>query len=150
MRQRHLRLVLASRQERRSRNGPAGISSFPELPGCRCFASALLVGWSTHSFAAVRPARTCPPISSAQPQEASSKHMTRRVRNAARWLLLGITLCLMTSTFAQQRAERPAGPQEAPSAKTGLPDYEISPEDVLGISVWKEDGLTKEVLVRPD
>jgi len=76
--------------------------------------------------------------------------MTRRVRNAARWLLLAVTLCLMTGTFAQQRAERPAGAQEAPSAKAGLPDYEISPEDVLGISVWKEEGLSKEVLVRPD
>lgn len=28
--------------------------------------------------------------------------------------------------------------------------YRIGPEDVLGISVWKEDGLSKEVLVRPD
>ena len=28
--------------------------------------------------------------------------------------------------------------------------YQIGPEDVLEISVWKEDGLKKEVLVRPD
>ena len=30
------------------------------------------------------------------------------------------------------------------------PDYRIGPEDVLEISAWKEEGLTKEVLVRPD
>ena len=28
--------------------------------------------------------------------------------------------------------------------------YQIQPEDVLEISVWKEEGLKKEVLVRPD
>ncbi len=31
-----------------------------------------------------------------------------------------------------------------------LPAYLIGPGDVLEISVWKEDGLQKEVLVRPD
>ena len=29
-------------------------------------------------------------------------------------------------------------------------EYHISPEDVLQISVWKEDGLEKTVVVRPD
>lgn len=28
--------------------------------------------------------------------------------------------------------------------------YRVGPEDVLDISVWKEEGLRKEVLVRPD
>ncbi len=28
--------------------------------------------------------------------------------------------------------------------------YQIGPEDILEISVWKEEGLKKEVLVRPD
>lgn len=28
--------------------------------------------------------------------------------------------------------------------------YKLAPEDVLIVSVWKEDGLTQEVLVRPD
>lgn len=30
------------------------------------------------------------------------------------------------------------------------PDYKISPEDVLEISVWKEPDLQREVIVRPD
>lgn len=29
-------------------------------------------------------------------------------------------------------------------------EYRIGPEDVLGISVWKEEGLDRDVLVRPD
>jgi polysaccharide biosynthesis/export protein len=31
-----------------------------------------------------------------------------------------------------------------------LPDYRISPEDVLDISVWREDDLQGQVVVRPD
>ncbi len=33
---------------------------------------------------------------------------------------------------------------------TTIPIYKIGPGDVLNISVWKEDGLQQEVLVRPD
>jgi polysaccharide export outer membrane protein len=36
-------------------------------------------------------------------------------------------------------AESPAGP-----------DYLLGPEDVISISVWKDEHLTKEVVVRPD
>ena len=31
-----------------------------------------------------------------------------------------------------------------------IPSYLIGPGDILEISVWKEEGLQKEVLVRPD
>ncbi len=37
-----------------------------------------------------------------------------------------------------------------PKAKSALPIYKIGPGDVLDISVWKEDGLQQEVLIRPD
>jgi len=36
------------------------------------------------------------------------------------------------------------------AAGTPDPGYTIGPEDVLEVSVWKEDALQKEVLVRPD
>ncbi len=36
---------------------------------------------------------------------------------------------------------------DAPNDKL---DYRISPEDVLQISVWKEEGMEREVTVRPD
>ena len=35
-------------------------------------------------------------------------------------------------------------------SKDALPVYKIGPGDVLNISVWKEEGLQQEVLVRPD
>ena len=35
-------------------------------------------------------------------------------------------------------------------ASTNPDDYRIGPEDVLDISVWKEEELQREVLVRPD
>lgn len=38
----------------------------------------------------------------------------------------------------------------APWAWAGLFDYRVGPEDVLRISVWRDDTLTREALVRPD
>ena len=37
-----------------------------------------------------------------------------------------------------------------PKKTSTLPAYQIGPGDVLNVSVWKEDGLEKEVLIRPD
>ncbi len=41
---------------------------------------------------------------------------------------------------------------EPTSAQSNLadPGYQLGPEDVLMISVWKDEHLTKEVIVRPD
>lgn len=39
--------------------------------------------------------------------------------------------------------------QDAASARPGA-GYLLAPEDILEISVWKEEGLQREVLVRPD
>ncbi len=39
--------------------------------------------------------------------------------------------------------------QDAPQTSVAG-DYRVNPGDVLGISVWKEEGLQEEVLVRPD
>lgn len=36
------------------------------------------------------------------------------------------------------------------AAKEVTPDYRISAEDVLEVSVWKEPDLTRQVIVRPD
>lgn len=36
------------------------------------------------------------------------------------------------------------------TASAATPGYQLSPEDILIISVWKEKGLESEVLVRPD
>jgi polysaccharide biosynthesis/export protein len=62
-----------------------------------------------------------------------------------------IVLCLAFPALGQQQADKPpsvAGMDTIPRDLTR--DYPIGPEDVLEISVWKEEGLKKEVLVRPD
>jgi polysaccharide export outer membrane protein len=67
-----------------------------------------------------------------------------------RSLAVGLALCLMVCASAQERRDPPPGGAELSVPKGIALDYQIAPEDVLGISVWKEEGLNKEVLVRPD
>ncbi len=43
-----------------------------------------------------------------------------------------------------------AAPASAPQGSTSIPEYRISPSDLLAISVWKEPDLQLEVSVRPD
>jgi polysaccharide biosynthesis/export protein len=61
--------------------------------------------------------------------------------NASRVLLL--LLVLAAHSWA-------AGPADAVPGATQDEGYALGPEDVVEISVWREDTLKKEVLVRPD
>jgi polysaccharide export outer membrane protein len=62
-----------------------------------------------------------------------------------------IALCLAFPAIGQQQPDKPASGAGIDSALRDLTrDYPIGAEDVLEISVWKEEGLKKEVLVRPD
>ena len=57
-------------------------------------------------------------------------------------------LCLILALFASSSiAETKNNSRPAPAAPAS---YLIGPGDVLNISVWKEEGMQKEVLVRPD
>lgn len=52
---------------------------------------------------------------------------------------------------ASQAADPVGKPADAPAVQTGAePGYLLSPEDILEISVWREESLTKQVVVRPD
>lgn len=65
------------------------------------------------------------------------------------WNLLfsvALVLSVLAAAHAQSATEKTAVLKDAPPAN----EYRIGPEDVLDISVWKEDALKKEVLVRPD
>lgn len=71
-------------------------------------------------------------------REAAKRSMTLRLL-----ALLIPAITFGTQVFAADDAELVAG------AVPG-PEYRIAAEDVLQITVWKEDGLDKEVIVRPD
>jgi polysaccharide biosynthesis/export protein len=73
------------------------------------------------------------------------------IKNKTKLFLLAGALaafsgCAGVSSRTETRAAI-ASPARAAPAPQG---YEIGPEDLLEIVVWKEEGLKKEVLVRPD
>lgn len=76
------------------------------------------------------------------------KYLRRRVR--VYWInkpkpLFGVLMILWLSIlWPIKAAEAQQGHPQPPT------EYLIGPEDVLEISVWKEEGLEREVLVRPD
>jgi polysaccharide export outer membrane protein len=51
---------------------------------------------------------------------------------------------------APAAAPRTAQPPASGTSSYALAEYRIGPEDVLDISVWKNDELTRTVVVRPD
>jgi polysaccharide export outer membrane protein len=64
---------------------------------------------------------------------------------------LFVTLTTLTALPVSALAQAPAKPA-APPPKDGMPldEYRIGPEDVLAISVWKNDAMSRVVPVRPD
>lgn len=66
------------------------------------------------------------------------------------WLVGGLTPLASTLVFAQAAADVNAAAAASRVPEIDPSAYRIGPEDVLEISVWHEDALKKEVLVRPD
>lgn len=64
--------------------------------------------------------------------------MSHRIALLARLLAVTALLCV-----------RPALAQDEPAGAAGR-DYLVNPGDVLRVSVWKEENLQGDVLVRPD
>lgn len=63
--------------------------------------------------------------------------------------LLIVMLAVSAPSFAAENTkDTPA--VAAVNTPAALPDYGIQPGDILIISVWKEEGLQGEVMVRPD
>ena len=63
-------------------------------------------------------------------------------------LALLTTLTAVPFSASAQTPARPAAP--VPKDGVALDDYRIGPEDVLAISVWKNDAMSRVVPVRPD
>lgn len=63
----------------------------------------------------------------------------------ALWSILG---CISGVAQAQGDSKGTSGAQQSSGFDPST--YRVGPEDVLEISVWREDTLKKEVLVRPD
>jgi polysaccharide export outer membrane protein len=47
-------------------------------------------------------------------------------------------------------AQQPAPAKPRPPLAAGLDDYKIGPEDILAISVWKNEAMSRVLPVRPD
>jgi polysaccharide export outer membrane protein len=76
-----------------------------------------------------------------------------KMRRIEFWTVLALLAASSAAAAGQQAGKAPAsagtnaGSTNAPTAN---PNYVIGPQDVLDISVWKEEQLTKTVPVRPD
>ena len=72
-----------------------------------------------------------------------------------KWLVIAVAvatpgaLVIAPLAFAQQASPRAASTQR-PMTEGASSDYVIGPEDVLQISVWKNETLSRVVPVRPD
>jgi polysaccharide biosynthesis/export protein len=61
-----------------------------------------------------------------------------------------LILSVIAAAHAQSAIDKTPAPKKEAVPAAPANEYRIGPEDVLDISVWKEDALKKEVLVRPD
>jgi polysaccharide export outer membrane protein len=70
------------------------------------------------------------------------------VKTVLRWFAVFLLASAATAAQAAQPAEKPVA---SPAAQSGAqPGYLLSPEDILEISVWREESLTKQIVIRPD
>ena len=68
------------------------------------------------------------------------------MNTAHRRIVTHVLFASMLGWCLTAQAAVPEGSAESPAG----PDYLLGPEDVVSISVWKDEHLTKEVVVRPD
>ena len=65
--------------------------------------------------------------------------------------LIAMLAALVVSTDASAQAPKPpAAAQKSRPAAAGLEEYRIGPEDILAISVWKNEPMSRVLPVRPD
>jgi len=67
--------------------------------------------------------------------------MNINIKTQIQWAMHGLSVLILSTSLALAAT---------PKAALEMPAYKIGPGDVLNISVWKEEGLQQEVLIRPD
>jgi len=67
--------------------------------------------------------------------------MNINIKTQIKWVTHSLFALIFSASLAIA-----ATPQES----SAIPAYKIGPGDVLTVSVWKEEGLQQEVLIRPD
>jgi len=67
--------------------------------------------------------------------------MNINIKTQIKWLTHSLLALIFSASLAIA-----ATPQET----SVIPVYKVGPGDVLNISVWKEEGLQQEVIIRPD
>lgn len=65
-------------------------------------------------------------------------------------VILALSAMLLCVGARAARAEDRGGTDQAKAAETRPGDYRIGAEDLLSISVWKNEALSRQVPVRPD
>lgn len=74
----------------------------------------------------------------------------KRLGHSNRNLLFTLVMYLFISIVLLAPCIASAADEKFTGSSTNPDDYKIGPEDVLEVSVWKEEELQREVLVRPD
>jgi polysaccharide export outer membrane protein len=67
------------------------------------------------------------------------------VKTILRWFAVFLLASAAAAAQAADTAEKPVA-----SPAGAEPGYLLSPEDILEISVWRDESLTKQVVIRPD
>lgn len=63
---------------------------------------------------------------------------------------LAVALCLVASDAFSQQAAAITQPLDASASRPAAADYRLQPGDRIEVSVWGEEELQRELLIRPD
>ena len=82
----------------------------------------------------------------------TSRSMTRRMRAALAGLLAVLAVAIVGMPAVSRAADAAAAATPAKPMGDFIPDrdYRVGPEDLLDITVWREEALKQQSLVRPD
>ena len=84
------------------------------------------------------------------PAEGNQRQKLLEVTMTVHRVLVVALAMVITLVATGASAQQPSSPAKAKPAPAGLDEYKIGPEDVLAISVWKNEPMSRVLPVRPD